>query len=202
MTTFFKPVLAVLLCAVMLVTQIGCTSADTMKIVNLVIAELPTAISLANAIIPVVAGLTDAGTSVQVKAAGEDVIAGLQEAQILAKAYTEKQDASTFQALVAVVDKMVEETDAQLLAVAHIKNSDTAQKVTLALAGLSTTLHVIDGYLMSRLPADQVQAKAAKRTVKMKAIIGYLDQNYLEQKANDVGLKYGDVLAWQTKNGF
>ncbi len=195
-----KTMLAVVLVLSLAGSQMACGSSSTVKIVNLIVTELPVALPMAEAAITLVGGLN--GLDVTLVKVGPDVKAALGQVQILTAAYLAHADAATFTKLCDVVDAAVNETDGSLLDAAHVKDPATRAMVTASLAVLSGEMHVIDAWLLSQQTPAQIQARAQARRVKLQQIKSYLDVPQLDQRARAQGTSFEEQYQKLTALGF
>jgi hypothetical protein len=194
-----KTLTVLVVCLCLIFSQVACTSAQISKVVSEIIAYAPTAISLASEILSVVSAftVTDPATAKTVGQVGTDVTNGLNELVALCQDYQAKPTTGTWQQITALVDSLVQETDAQLLQVVDIKDPATQTEVKLALGALDTALHLIDGYTSTAQSSAAVQAKARARVVKLQQIKSYLSPAVLPP-----GIDFNRAMAYQIAQGF
>jgi len=150
----------------------GCSQADAVKAASTIHAYLPIVMGLANDATAIAAGI-DASDGVQIFAVGARVQSELQELESVSGAYAAGPSSDGWVKLQAVVDQLVSDADAGLMAALEIKNPASQAKAKVALSALDAAIHVVDGYLMSARTPAEAQAAAAQRTVKLPSVVRY-----------------------------
>jgi len=185
---------------------VGCTGAQEQQAVNLVVAELPTAIQLAESILSVTSAVgatngSDSSTIASINQEGKLVASGLTDLSSLLAAYNANPSAAALAKVTAAVDTLVNNGDAALLAVSGIKDAKTQSEVQAGLAALDTVLHLIDGYLLVTQSPTQVKATAASRAVKLAAVKNQLNKTMIDQKLAPFGYNFNSMVAYETSRG-
>jgi hypothetical protein len=158
------------LCSLLLMsTTTACSSADVQKVVSQINASLPTveaivgdAAAVASAIDPVLSPLIGGSNAA--------IQLGLQELSTLATNYLANPDTGTYAKIEQVVDSLVQNGDAALLAASHIKDAASQSKAVSIIASLDAALHVFDTLVASTQSTSVVKARMATRSVKLKQL--------------------------------
>jgi hypothetical protein len=150
----------------------GCSQADAVKAASTIHSYLPIVMGLANDATAIAAGI-DASDGAQIMTVGARVQSELQELESVSGAYAAGPSSDGWTKLQAVVDQLVSDADAGLMAALEIKNPASQAKAKIALSALDAAIHVVDGYLMSARTPAEAQAAAAQRTVKLQSVVRY-----------------------------
>jgi len=125
---------------------VGCSQVDAVKAASTIHAYLPTVMALANEVAAIAAGV-DAAEATQIQSVSAKVQAELQELESASGAYAAGPTSSGWLKLSAVVDQLVSDADAGLMAALEIKNPASQAKAKIALSALDAAIHIVDGYL-------------------------------------------------------
>lgn len=165
------------LCSLILCgSMTACTAAQVQTAAKDIAAYLPTAESTASEIASVV-GLFLPADQALISGTVTAVNAGLTQLQtginscLQTPACMASPTSSGWQQIVAIVNNLVSQVDQSTLASAHIVDPASQQKAIAVLGLVSVAIHFIDSKIQSTLPATQVQATAAARTVKLSQVI-------------------------------
>ena len=197
-----------MLCALLLpasIPMVGCTPVQVNQAVNQISAYLPTVLSLLNEAITIYNAVSVKQTNPEAARALADIQTTLASLQRPLNDYlsaTSSSSKSTAWANVeALVDTAVKDADT-LLAAAHVKDPQTAATGTIIIGSLDAAIHVLDAFVIGAQTKAQVQAKLARRTVKISA----LDQAWTPQAkeviAKGVNAPYPVVLQQAESLGF
>jgi hypothetical protein len=151
---------------------VGCSQADAVKAASTIHAYLPVVMGLASDASSIAAGI-DPSEGSQILAVGAKVQSELQELESVSGAYAAVPSSDGWTKLQAVVDQLVSDADAGLMAALEIKDPASQAKAKLALSALDAAVHVVDGYLMSARTPAEATAAAAQRTVKLQSVVRY-----------------------------
>lgn len=177
-----KQVLGLVLVASLLgaTTMTGCTASQVNTVVQEISSYLPTVVALVNdglAIATAVGSTGSTSTAVDssVATALKTASADLQNLEPLLATYLSKSSSSADKTtawtnIQALVDTAVTDTD-NLLTLAAVKNANSSAEAVTIIASINAAVHVLDGYVSSAQSTNQVQAKMAKRTVKLHALM-------------------------------
>ncbi len=154
----------------MAVGMTGCSQADAVKAASTIHAYLPIVMGLANDATAIAAGI-DASDGAKILTVGARVQSELQELESVSGAYAAGPSSDGWAKLQAVVDQLVSDADAGLMAALEIKNPASQAKAKIALSALDAAIHVVDGYLMSARTPAEATAAAAQRTVKLQSVV-------------------------------
>ena len=151
---------------------VGCSQADAVKAASTIHAYLPVVMGLANDAAAIAAGI-DATDGAKIQAVGAKVQSELQELESVSGAYAAGPSSDGWAKLQAVVDQLVSDADAGLMAALEIKNPRSQAEAKIALSALDAAIHVVDGYLTAARTPAEAQAAAAQRTVKLQSVVRY-----------------------------
>lgn len=201
---------AVALCMILLSGSMmtGCTANQVDDVVAKVNAYLPTAIALVNEAITIYSAVgtsssdTDTVASNQVLDTVRDDLVSLQKPLADYLASTTKQSKlSAWQNVVALIDTAATDAD-KLLAIAAVKNGDSQTRGMVVIASIDAAVHVLDGFVASTQTVQQVQATAARRSIKLRQIARYWSPQDKRELADQAGMPYTVYMARAQAMGF
>jgi hypothetical protein len=187
----------VLVCA-MLVTA-GCTSSQVNTVVTEITAYLPTVTALLQDAITAYAAFGAGSTT-----ASDPVAKGLNTAKTDLAILT--SDATQYVAATSSADKTTAWTNIQdavdvlatnadsTLQLAAVKNSNSNAAGVVVLASLDAAVHVLDGYVSSAQSTATVQAKMARRSVRLRNVARYWNPEEKQKVATAYGSSSFDSL--------
>jgi len=180
---------------------VGCSQADSVSVASTIHGYLPVVVGLANDAASIAEGI-DAEDGAKIRSVSAAVQSDLQELGSVSGAYAAGPSSDGWARLQAVVDQLVNDADAGLMAALEIKNPESQAKAKMALSALDAAIHVVDGYMMvARSPAE-VQASAAGRTVKLQSVVpnwGAADWQRVEERFGGRG---ADIAMAEMRLGF
>lgn len=179
----------------------GCSQADSVKAASMIHAYLPTAMGLANDV-AAIAGALDPAEAAQVQAVSTKVQAELQELESVSGAYAAAPSGDGWAKLGTVVDALVSDADAGLLAALEIKNPASQAKAKFVLSALDAAVHVVDGYLLAARSPAEAQAAAAGRAVKLQSVVRYWNAKDWQRVEQAFGRRGGELAAAEMRAGF
>lgn len=150
--------------------SVGCSQADAVKAASTIHVYLPVVMGLANDATTIAAGI-DSGDGAKIQAVGAKVQSELQELESVSGAYAAGPSSDGWIRLQAVVDQLVSDADAGLMAALEIKNPTSKAEAKTALSALDAAIHVVDGYLTAARTPAEAKAAAAQRTVKLQSVV-------------------------------
>lgn len=196
-----------LACLMLSFTFTGCTASQVNTVVSEINSYLPTAVSLLNEAITIYQAVAtpDAKTA-SVTSALTTVQSDLTAIQTLLSDYLASTASSSAKTtawtnIKTAIDTAVTDVDS-LLIIAAVKNSDTKATGLTVIAALDAAVHVIDGYVSSTQSPAEVNAKAAKRTVKLRQVSQYWSASDKQEIARAAGVPYSVALAHAEAAGF
>jgi hypothetical protein len=207
-STGFLGVIAI--CMIMLsgAMTTGCTATQVDDVVAKINAYLPTVIALVNEAITVYDAVgtsssdTDTVASNQVLDVVKDDLVSLQKPLADYLAATSKQSKQTaWLNVMALIDTAATDAD-KLLAIAAVKNSDTQSRGVVVIAAIDAAVHILDGYVAATQTTQQVQATAAKRSIKLRQIARYWSPQDKHEVASHFGMPYMVYMARAQAMGF
>ena len=151
---------------------VGCSQVDAVKAASTIHAYLPTVMALANEVAAIAAGV-DATEATQIQSVSAKVQAELQELESASGAYAASPTSGGWLKVGAVVDQLVSDADAGLMAALEIKNPASQAKAKIALSALDAAIHIVDGYLTAAQAPSAQTAAAERRAVKLAQVTPY-----------------------------
>lgn len=189
MKSFADKFFVLALALVMIVSTTACTKAQVENVVKQIVAYTPTAIALAQQALTLVNAFGASAVPTSTVAQITSKLTTLETVgnTYLSKSATASEKNVAWTSIITLVDSVVSDADSALLTSVGVKNSSSQQEITIGLGALSAALHIIDGYISTAQSSSDVQAKLAKRAIKLKTV----SQFWTEQQKIEIAQAYG-----------
>jgi hypothetical protein len=149
-----------------------------------------------------ITGAIDPADGSMLQALSAKVQTELQELESVSGAYAAAPSADGWTRMGAVVDALVSDADAGLLASLAIKNPESQAKAKIALSALDAAMHVVDGYMMVARTPQEAKAVAAKRAVKVQSVVRYWSPQDWQRVEQAFGARSEALADAETRLGF
>ena len=190
----------VAVCAVLLAGTVGCTQAQVQNAINVIEAELPTAVSIATEVMTIVSAFSSTTDGAYMWTGGAKLQSDIADLETLLNKY--KVGASTWPDIVAAVDTLAGDGDQALLDLTQIKDANSRARVQTVLASLDAVIHIIDGAVQATQTQAQVKATAEKRAIKLKSVAVYWSESDKKQMSAVLGHSYSLLYSTAVAEGF
>jgi uncharacterized membrane protein YdcZ (DUF606 family) len=195
-----------LLAGILGASIVGCTASEINSVVTKIEAYVPTAISLVSEALTIYEAVGTSSTDTSSTSASLTTInADLAQLKTFSADYLAASSSATkataWSNIEALVDTLATDAD-NVLAVASVKNSDSKAAGVVVLASLDAAIHIIDAYVSSAQSTATVQAKLAKRTVKLRQVAAMWSAQDRQRVADAAGVPYGVALSYAESRGF
>jgi len=196
--------IAAVACAALTVTTVGCTQqqqTDTKVVVAKIAQYEPEAQLAIDTIASVVATLAPAD-AVIVNLAMPIVDADLVSIKNLCATYAATPNNGTLASIKSTIEAMLSQNADQFLAANKITDPKSVASVKVALAGFRTILLLMDGVLQTTQTPVQNAAAAQARTMKLKELEPFLNQQDKQKIELATGHSFHTVMAYEESLGF
>lgn len=195
-------IVAVMCASIALVPTLGCTPAQESQIVGMIAADLPSLIATA-AQIATLAGAF-AGQQGGSASTWAKIQADAQAISVLVADYQSKAGSSTdiFANIEIAVDVLTQDADTAVATLANVSNPANVTKLGLLMQSIDTGAHLLDSYINSVLTPQQLQAKAAKRTVRYQRLVSTWNVQRMDQVARTHGTTFAAIYERDLQAGF
>jgi hypothetical protein len=189
-----------------MLTTSGCTASEVNSVVTKISSYTPTVISLVSEALTIyeAVGVSTTDTT-SVSASLTTINTDLAQLKTLASDYlaaSSKASKNTaWSNIEALVDTLTSDADT-VLTTASIKNSDSRAAGVGVLASLDAAIHILDGYVSSAQSTSTVNAKLARRTIKLRQVSALWCEQDRQQVAIAVGIPYDAALRYADAHGF
>jgi hypothetical protein len=187
-------------------TATGCSASTVNKVVSEIDAYLPTVVSLLNEALTIYSAVNTSSTNSNsvspALARVESDLTNLEKP--LADYLSATSSASRTTAwsnIEALVDTVVNDADT-LLSVAKVSDPTSKQTGTLVIATLNAAVHTIDAFVTSAQNKTEIQAKLAKRSMKIASVERMWSDADRRQIAAATGTSYPSLLRAAGQMGF
>lgn len=195
-----------LLGSAMAVCTSGCTASEVNGVVTKIAAEIPTVISLAREALTIYEAVGTSSTeTASVTAKVTTINTDLSQLQTLTDDYLAASSSAAKTTAWSNIDALVDTlaTDADtVLATASVKNSDSKAAGVVVLASLDAAVHILDAYVSSTQSTSTVDAKLAKRTIKLRQVSALWSPQDQQRVADVAGVPYDVALRYAEARGF
>ena len=207
-SVFTASVVGMLALFLTIIPVTGCTASQVDQVVSKISTYLPTALSLLNEAITIYSALgasENASQAAQVSSplnlVQSDLTALQQPLADYLAATSSSAKNTTWTNIEALVDTATTDAD-NLLQIAAVKNAGTQATGVIVISSLDAAVHILDAYVSSAQSTAQVQAKLAKRTVKLKTVSQYWSSQDKQDISTALGISYSDVVSRAEAVGF
>lgn len=193
---------AVLLCAALLPLSLtaGCTASQVDQVVQKISAYLPTAMALLQDALTIYAAVGAQPAQAQQSPAVVALATVQTDLKALEKpladylaASSKSAKATAWTNVEALVDTAAADADA-LMQIAAVKNQASQAAGVVAVTSLDAAVHVLDGYVASTQTPAQVQARMARRALKLRQVSRYWNPQDRQRVAAAFGMPFGVAL--------
>jgi hypothetical protein len=195
-----------LLGSAMALSTSGCTASEVNSVVTKISSYMPTVISLVSEALTIyeAVGVSTTDTA-SVSASLTTINTDLAQLKTLASDYlaasSKASKTTAWSNIEALVDTLTSDADT-VLTTASIKNSDSKAAGVVVLASLDAAIHILDGYVSSAQSTSTVNAKLARRVIKLRQVSALWSEQDRQQVAIAAGIPIDAALRYADAHGF
>lgn len=203
-TKSVSSIVAILLCAAMVMIATGCTpqqQADSKAAVAKIATYLPEIDIAVDTVVSVVATFVPADATL-IQAGESSFDASVTELKALCSMYAATPNTGTLASIQSALQQLLTTNASQFLAASNISNPVSVAAAKTAIAGVRVVLLLMDGVIQTTQTPAQTTASAQARVLKLKEIEPYLTASDKQRVEEATGHSFRTVYDYETAHGF